>query len=341
MPGPLDEAFLEGLARRLALKGMELEALRQRTLLRMGLALLLGLPLFLLALRHGDEGGALPSAVGTLLLLVLGLLYAPFRRAFKGVLVPPLAEALGLRYGVERSPGEASRPAPDEGGNRLGPFRVRVAGEAQRGEAQGRDAVGFTASGLFPKPDRLEVEDYLEGPLGAFHLRSADVRAYRRVRTKNGTRYQRFFSGVFVRLELPFTAPAEVVVPQRLPEALGFLKGARGGLQRLNLESPEFERRFDAYADDQVGGRVFLTPAVMEGLLGYAERTRKTPYLALRGTTLYLAVPGVDRFEPRLFRPIDGKVLREYLERFLREMELALALAEDLRLEERRRRLGG
>ncbi len=64
------------------------------------------------------------------------------------------------------------------------------------------------------------------------------------------------------------------------------------------------------------------------------------PYLALQGVWLHLLVPGVNRFQVSAWKPINEETLKAYLERFLREMELLFRLAEDLRLEERRRALG-
>ncbi|TBH20809.1 DUF3137 domain-containing protein [Thermus thermamylovorans] len=300
--GKVLEAALQALAPRAS----ALEAERQRGLRRF-LLLLGGAALFgLLLLALGGESlwPLFPALL--LLLLALGEPWG-YAARLKGEAARLLAEGLGLRY-----------------------------------EGRGLPLGEVLEAGLLPVPDRYASEDRLHGQVGAFGLDSADVHLLRRevVRTREGTqvRYRTLFQGVFLRLDLPFPAPAEVLV---LPRGAAWAPSA--GLEALRLESPEFGRRFAAFASDQVGGRVFLTPAVMEGLLRYRERVGVAPRLRLRERRLYAALSGVDRFPLSpwaLFRPLDREAWRRKLQRFLQDVELALALAEALRLEERRRRLG-
>lgn len=296
------EALLQALpSRASALEGERRRGLR-RLLLLLGGSALFGLLLFL---GGGESLWPLFPAL-LLFLLALGQPWG-YAARLKEEAARLLAEGLGLGY---------------EGG--------------------GLPLEEVLEAGLFPWPDRYQTEDRLYGQVGGFRLDSADVHLLRRevVRTREGTqvRYRTLFQGVFLRLDLPFPAPAEVLV---LPRGAAWPQGAR--LEALRLESPEFGRRFAAFASDQVGGRVFLTPAVMEGLVRYREQTGVAPYLRLRQGRLYAALPGVDRFplDPlALFRPLDQEAWQRKLQRFLRDVELVLELAEALRLEERRRRLG-
>lgn len=176
------EEILASLEAKLA----PLEAKRKRELLLAG-ALLLLTPFWAYLLLEAFQamGARGLGSLWTLLVAIppglalwrLGVL----RSTLKWELTKPLAEALGFTY----------LPA-------LG---------LPQAEAE--------ASGLLPRADRYEGEDLLEGRVGPFAFRSGDLALYRKVRTKNGTRYQRFFSGTLYRFALPFAFPQEIrLAPQ-------------------------------------------------------------------------------------------------------------------------------
>ncbi|KHG64395.1 hypothetical protein QT17_12670 [Thermus sp. 2.9] len=181
-----------------------LEAHRQRTLL-LALLLFLATPFWAYLLFLGFQALEL-RGVGLLYALLvalppglaLGLLRA-LRLRLKRALVAPLAEALGFTY----------RPVPGL------PWH----------EAE--------ASGLLPRADRYEGEDYLEGTVGPFAFRSSDIALYRKVRTKNGTYHVRLLSGTLYRFALPFAVPGETrLAPQGAPLQAG---GASRGTVLLFL----------------------------------------------------------------------------------------------------------
>jgi len=331
----------------------ELEAARRRTLFLAGALFATAGLLFLLGLG-GREWAFFPAG----LLGFLGeLLVRKFQTEAKRALVAPLAGALGLRYWPE----------------------------------QGFSREETLASGLFPSPDQYEAEDLVEGEVGGIPFASSDVALYRKVRTRNGTSYQRFFGGTLYRFHLPFTVEGEVRFgPQGRGARVGFSWGAvllyygllaffalfaasvppenrdgpwwviyailllfallpllflfppfRGGkrLERVVLESPEFERLFDAYGEDQVGARRLLTPRTQEALVRLRKRLGKPLWGAVRGEELWLAVEGRDRFPVPLFRPV-RETLEAWKARYREELLEAFRVAEALRLEEEARRRG-
>ncbi len=156
--------------------GLEaLESERKKALLFSGLLFSLAALLFLGGLLWEEGRGALHFLAA----LALVLAYAPLRAyklMAKKALAAPLAEALGFRYEPE--------------------------GGLPREEA--------LASGLFPTPDRYEAEDLVAGEVRGFPFAASDVRLYRKVRTRNGSYYQKFFGGTLYRFALPFAVEGEV-----------------------------------------------------------------------------------------------------------------------------------
>jgi len=181
---------MERLAQDLA----PLEARRRRTVL-FALLLFLATPFWAYTLSFAFQALGLRGTGLFYALLValppgfaLGLLYT-LRLRFKEALVAPLAEALGFTY----------HPVP------------------------GLPQYEAEASGLLPRADRYESEDFLGGSVGPFSFRSSDIALYRRVHSRSGIVYIRFFSGALYRFALPFRIPGEIRLAPRgaAPQAGG------------------------------------------------------------------------------------------------------------------------
>jgi len=110
-------------------------------------------------------------------------------------------------------------------------------------------------------------------------------------------------------------------------------------LGRVPLESPEFERFYDAYGEDPVGARKLLTPRVQEALVRLREYFGKPVWGAVRGRDLWLLVKGRDRFPVPVLRPV-GETLEAWKARYRAELLEASRVVEVLRLEEEARRRG-
>ncbi len=342
----------------------ELEALRKRTLLAIGISFFLAGTLSFLSLR-GQEWGfsfvvLLPLVV--FLAFFARLLIENFRVRAKKALVAPLAEALGFRY------------SPDGG------FSEKE----------------VLASGLFPSPpDIYASEDLVEGEVNGIPFASSDITLYRAVRPKDGATMRKFFKGTLYRFRLPFSVEGEVRfgprsmgmgVVDRLsvlinaiaggsllifvvlavlgkldgttmvliytllgPFILQFLfsihnailgrKNGKRRFGRVPLESPEFERFYDAYGEDPVGARKLLTPRIQEALVHLREYFGKPVWGAVRGRDLWLLVKGRDRFPVPILRPV-SETLETWKAHYREELLEVFRVAEILKLEEEARRRG-
>jgi hypothetical protein len=348
----------------------ELEALRKRTLLAIGiyffLYFFLAGTLFFSGLR-GQEWGwgfsfvLLPSLAVFLAFFVRSLIES-FRVRAKKALVAPLAEALGFRY------------SPDRG------FSQKE----------------VLASGLFPSPpDIYASEDLVEGKVNGISFASSNITLYRAVRPADGLTIRKFFRGTLYRFHLPFSVEGEVRFGPRsmgmgVVDRLSFLINATAGgsllvfvvllvLRKLSgitviaiyhllgpfilrfffsihdtilgrkkgkrrpgrvpLESPEFERFYDAYGEDPVGARKLLTPRVQEALVHLRKYFGKPVWGAVRGRDLWLLVKGGDRFPVPVLRPV-SETFETWKAHYREELLEVFQVAEILKLEEEARRRG-
>ena len=70
-------------------------------------------------------------------------------------------------------------------------------------------------------------------------------------------------------------------------------------LERVNLESPEFEHEFDVYSTDQVESRYLLSPSLMVRMVELKKRMNCELQFSFVATKLYMAFPlDINLFEP-------------------------------------------
>jgi len=280
---------------------VELEAARKRALLLSGVFFSLGGALILLL---GPLG---PFLGGPLVVLALNQIIA-FPKKAKQALVAPLAEALGFRYWADRGFSEEE----------------------------------VLASGIFHSPDRYDAKDLVEGEVNGIPFTSSHITLYRIVEETVGDKkryyYQVFFSGVLYRFRLPFAVEKEVRFG---PPGSGRGAYTNKRLERVVLESPEFNRFFEVFGEDQVEARKLLTPRVQETLVELVRRLGKAIRGAVRGRDLWLAVvEGRDRFpEPSILLPVTW-TYEAWKARYQDKLSEASRVVEILRLEEEAKRRG-
>jgi hypothetical protein len=333
----------------------ELEASRRKALLASGVLFALAGALFLLGLG-GREWAFL---LGALLAFFAQLLIRAFRVEAKKALVSPLAEALGFRY----SPGRGfSREEALASGLFPPPDRYE-AEDLVEGEVSG---IPFSSSdiALYRKVrvksgnvSTYQYQKFFGGTLYRFHLPfpvEGEVRFGPRGRgmgvVDKGVLLTGsiVIGGSFLVITLA-TFSEELSVRDVLPfyaflAVFSFLffvstLGRKKGLERVVLESPEFERLFDVYGEDQVETRKLLTPRVQEALVRLREYLGKPVWGAVRGRDLWLAVEGGDRFPVPVLRPV-GETFEAQKARYQEELLEASRVVEALRLEEEAKRKG-
>lgn len=164
----------------------------------------------------------------------------------------------------------------------------------------------FQQDSLLPSFDKGQVTDRMSGSLDEVpvEIAIAHLKEVRHVPTRNGTRREEVtvFRGLIGRFHFqkPFEGRTLILTDQ------GWLGNKLTGWgrpgDRVALEDPTFEKRFEVYGSDQVEARRLLTPAFMERLYELSERLGGSLQAAFSGQDLSLTVKTSKPLAPRLKR---------------------------------------
>ncbi|MBK1878820.1 DUF3137 domain-containing protein [Pelagicoccus mobilis] len=201
----------------------------------------------------------------------------------------------------------------------------------------------FKASELFQKGiDRYRVEDHVRGKLDKTEFEFSELHAEYKTTSGSGknrkTSWHTIFKGVFFVADFnkDFSSRT-IVLPDTAEKMFGFLgrklqdwNFARPDV--IRLEDPVFEREFCVYGDDQVEARYILSPALMERIVRLKRKFGDQIYISFLYSKIYIAISSTkNRFEPKMFGPVDMALVREFKE----DLDLVLGVIEDLNLNNR------
>lgn len=160
----------------------------------------------------------------------------------------------------------------------------------------------FMGCGLFhTSPDRYHSEDMITGQVGKTAFACSEIVAEEKRVTTNSKgqpseHWVDIFKGFFFIADFQKDFRGQTVVYRNSWLKLNFRN------QRVKLENPEFEKKFDVYSTDQVEARYLLTPGMMEKLL---ELDRKFPgkiTLSFYNSNVIIAIPdNTDHFEASIW----------------------------------------
>ena len=161
----------------------------------------------------------------------------------------------------------------------------------------------FVESGLLSGvPDRYHTEDLICGKADKTDFMFAEVHAEERRVTTNGkgqarTYYATLFKGFL------FVADFHKNFSGRTRICRNCLLKIDWSGERVKLENPNFEAKFDVYASDPVEARYLLSPAMMEQLLKLNDAFSDALTVSFYESKILVALPdSTDHFEPSVFR---------------------------------------
>jgi len=194
----------------------------------------------------------------------------------------------------------------------------------------------FRENRILPSYDRSSLEDEIDGDHEGveFTLYEAHLED-RRTRTDSDGRTETYYVTVFQGLLARFTFPKAFTSRTILTSDGGVIGNFFGGLgkknERVRLEDPRFEKRFEVFSDDQVEARYLLTPTFMERVVELADTVGGELQLAFAGELLLMTVNGGgDRFEGSgMFKRADDP---EAIARIAKEIGLVFDIIHTLRL---------
>lgn len=103
--------------------------------------------------------------------------------------------------------------------------------------------------------------------------------------------------------------------------------------QLVKLEDPEFEKAFAVYSNDQVEARYILSTSLMQRILQFKNKSKKTPRLSFIQNEVFIAVPVSENlFEAPFFSSMLNFAT---IEGFNKYLVLFIGIVEDLNLNTR------
>ena len=199
---------------------------------------------------------------------------------------------------------------------RLQRFRTSCKTEALTGLAQAigltYQCEGFDPDGLkrlrqlalLPGYERSHFEDRFSGRRDACDFQLYEARLDAQEGSGKNSHWVTVFGGQVVCIAFPKKFLGTTVVNREGVRALGV-----PGLERVNLESGDFERIFEVYGTDQVEARYLVHPVFMEKLVALENALGGAKLrCAFDAGELMVAVEGGDLFEiVDLWQPLPSK----------------------------------
>ncbi|HEX2485767.1 MAG TPA: DUF3137 domain-containing protein [Myxococcota bacterium] len=194
------------------------------------------------------------------------------------------------------------------------------------------------ASGLFPESwNRDSGEDYVHGRLGETDFWFSELRLVREGRKDRETLV---FRGLFFIADFHKSFRGRTyLLPDVAERVLGVLGRSLQALPRFDgtdlveLEDPDFEKRFVCHSTDPVEARYVLSTSLVQRILRLAERASGPLRVSFVDECMYLALPLSRDLLPAAF--LAGSASEEALLGSVRELFSVVGLVEELGLNTR------
>ncbi len=195
----------------------------------------------------------------------------------------------------------------------------------------------YSNSGLFlESPDRYAGDDYVEGVHEKTVFCFSELHTEQQVGSGKDSHWETIFKGLFFIGDFNKNFSGRTYVWSERNPQINFLTRLFSSfareLEKVKLESVEFEKRFIVYSSDQVEARYILTPSFMERVVRLQDRMGEGTSLSFVNTNINVAVPIKEAlFEPSVFSANDfGR-----LEDFRTTLQIVYDIIDELKLNQR------
>ena len=164
---------------------------------------------------------------------------------------------------------------------------------------------------------RYRGDDYVEGMRDKTFFCFSELHTEKRVSSGKNTHWQTIFKGLFFIGDFNKNFQGRTFIYSENNPQLGFFSklfnSFAWNLEKVKLESIEFENKFVVYSSDQVEARYILTPSFMERLVKLQDLMGDHTSYSFVDTNVYVAIPISDAlFEPSVFSENDYNRLGDY-----------------------------
>ena len=156
--------------------------------------------------------------------------------------------------------------------------------------------------------DNYYTEDLITGILNEkYKIMMAEVHTKDESTDSEGnTTHTTIFHGLFAKVEFPKIVNANLRIRKNALISLS-------KKEKLEMDSKEFEKKFDVHTTDKIIAMQLLTSDIMQMLLDFKENNKITPEITLKRNTLYIRFATGDMFEPNLLKnSLEYDTLKKY-----------------------------
>jgi len=200
----------------------------------------------------------------------------------------------------------------------------------------------FERSHIFTsRIDRMSGNDYVQGMIDDTKLEFSDIHAEKRTKDSKGhSHWNTVFQGIFIVGEFNKKFYGNtVILPDSAQSTFGDLFGnwlQSKNMQRdelVKMDSPNFEKEFVVYSDNQVEARYILSHSLMQKLLTFKKKSEHPISVSFVQNHIHIAVAyNKDLFEPSVFHSLlKYKIAMEYV----KTLHLAIGMVEELKLNQK------
>ena len=184
---------------------------------------------------------------------------------------------------------------------------------------------------LIPSYNERKLEDEISGQIEEVDFNLFEAKLIRVTRGRKGKKTRTtVFRGLLCCFDFHKEFNGTTVVSRDQTMIGNLLSGFMHTGERVKLEDPEFEDKFEVYSTDQVEARYLLTPGFMERILNFSRSgTAANLQFAFQNGMMFMAMKNSkDHFEG------DGHNLNDpkYIESTIKELAFLFEIVRDLNL---------
>ena len=190
-------------------------------------------------------------------------------------------------------------------------------------------------SDIIPSYRTEETEDYIKGSYKGVELELTEAWLSQRSKRKDEDAAEFKFKGLFILLSMNKNFSGKTIVVRDAGNIFNWVASKFRLMEKVALEDPVFEKKFEVYSTDQVEARYLLTTSFMERLLelsaSFGDSGLQCSFYDDR--LLLMIASKKDHFEiASIFQP---SVFTDDINTILREMSMIFRIIDDLKLHQR------
>lgn len=188
-------------------------------------------------------------------------------------------------------------------------------------------------------PDRYFAEDYIYGEYKNIICQFSDVQMQERHVTTDSqghvhTTYETFFKGRWFVFNLNKNTESKILIKKKK----AFKEMNVKGLEKVELESIDFNEKFMTYASSEQKLFYYFTPYVVEKILEYEQTYKGKIMFGIIGDTIHIGFDSYyDYLEISIKKPFDEEALKKVID----EVVIAKKIIDDFKLYQEKFTSGG